>query len=138
MTYDGCFERETSQNYSYLVLKPKKELKGVRRAKKRIKNSPHLNLQKGIVIFSSTEQKHERRRVLGTTDPFPLLFHCPSISNIVYGCLSSLEPCFSISTRCPDLSNGTTVTRRPSVDASVVHGQPMSIQRQFDAISFKF
>jgi len=33
VTYDGYFELETSETHSYFILKPKKELRGVRRDK---------------------------------------------------------------------------------------------------------
>jgi hypothetical protein len=127
VTYNGYFERETSENHSYIILKPKKEFG----EKKEItKNIPHLNLDKGVVILGLTEQNQGRRRDLGTTDPFSLSFFWPLISNNVHGQLASLEGRISISPERPGLSGGTTTG--PLVDAfRVIHDQPMPFQRQF-------
>ena len=60
MTYDGYFERKTSENHSYFILKPKKELRGVRRDKG---NDKKYTTFEGIVILGSTGENQGQRRV---------------------------------------------------------------------------
>lgn len=131
MTHDGYFERETSENYSYLILKPKKELRRVRRDKgNNQKHTTHLNLDNGIAILDSTDQIRRRRRVLGTTYSFSLLL----ASHIKQRVRSPILECrLSISPGRPVLSGGTTTG--PLVDAfRVIRGQPVPFQRQFGTL----
>jgi len=78
MTYDGYLKRETSENNSYRILKPKKKLRGVRRDKGKNQKHTTLECSSRYWILSSTEQKHGRRRVLAAMDPFLPLILLPA------------------------------------------------------------